>query len=74
MTKIDILSVTGVSTPFNVFICDAYGNQCVLISTVNTVIPPEIPIILPFQFNTAPAIGLKIIDNFGCEKFEIINC
>jgi hypothetical protein len=74
MTQIDIISVTGVTLPFNLFVCDVYNNQCVLIATVNTPIPPPISITLPIQFNTAPAIGLKLIDNIGCEKFGIIYC
>jgi len=74
MTQIDIISVTGVTLPFNLFVCDVYGNQCVLIATINTSVPPPIEIILPIQFNSAPALGLKLIDSIGCEKFGIIYC
>jgi hypothetical protein len=74
MTQIEITSVTGVSLPFNLFACDVYGNQCVLIATINTSIPPSLVITLPIQFNTAPALGLKLIDSIGCEKFGIIYC
>jgi hypothetical protein len=73
MTQLQISSVTS-SLPYNLFACDVYGNQCVLISTVNTPIPPPILITLPIQFNTAPAFGLKLIDSFGCEKFGVIYC
>ena len=50
-----------------------YGNQCILVATINVAVPPTITITLPIQFNTAPAIGLKIITP-DCEKFVIINC
>jgi hypothetical protein len=30
--------------------------------------------VLPPQFNTAPAIGIKVITSDGCEKFKIIYC
>jgi hypothetical protein len=74
MTKLDINSITGASLPLNLYACDVYGNQCVLIATITTAIPPPIEIILPAQFNTAPALGLKLIDSIGCEKFGIIYC
>jgi hypothetical protein len=74
MTQIDIISVTGVTLPFNLFVCDVYGNQCVLVTTIYVPIPPSIFITLPIQFNTAPAIGIKLTDALGCEKFEIYNC
>jgi hypothetical protein len=74
MSQIEIALTSGVTTPFNLFVCDIYGNQCVLVTTVYVPIPPSILITLPIQFNTAPAIGVKLIDNFGCEKFVIIYC
>ena len=45
-----------------------------LISTINTQVPPSISIVLPTAFNSAPAVGIKIIDSLGCEKFGIIYC
>jgi hypothetical protein len=33
-----------------------------------------ITITLPPQFNTAPAVGLLLIDSIGCERFEEIYC
>jgi hypothetical protein len=74
MTQIQINNVTGVTLPYNIFICDVYGNQCELVATINTPIPPSIIITLPLQFNTAPAIGIKVNDSLGCEKFTIANC
>jgi hypothetical protein len=74
MSQIEITLTSGVTTPFNLFVCDVYGNQCVLVTTIYTPIPPSIFITLPIQFNTAPAIGIKLTDALGCEKFEIYNC
>jgi hypothetical protein len=74
MRQIQITSVTSTTLPYNLFACDVYGNQCVLIATVNTSIPPPILITLPTQFNNAPALGLKLIDSLGCEKFGVIYC
>jgi len=73
MTQLQINNVTGLTTPYQIYICDVYGNQCVLVATVNTTIPPTITITLPSQFDTAPAIGVKLIDLY-CEKFAVLNC
>lgn len=74
MSTIEIYGITGVTAPYDIYACDVYGNNCVLVSTINAPIPPYISITLPSQFNTAPAIGLKIIDSVGCQKFGILNC
>lgn len=74
MTQIEITGLSGVTLPFNLYACDVYGNQCALIATINTTIPPSISIVLPIQFNSAPAVGLKFIDSVGCEKFGVIYC
>jgi hypothetical protein len=73
MTQLEIYNVTGLTIPYQIYICDVYGNQCVLVASVNTNIPPSATITLPPQFNTAPAIGVKLNDTF-CEKLVIINC
>jgi len=74
MTQIEITGVSGVTLPYNIYACDVYGNQCVLLASVNVSVPPAISIVLPTEFNSAPAVGIKIIDSLGCEKFGIIYC
>ncbi len=74
MSTIEIYAISGVTLPYDVYACDVYGNQCVLISTINSPVPPVITLTLPSQFDSAPAIGLKIIDSAGCQKFGILNC
>ena len=74
MLVIQLNSITGATPPYNLFICDVYGNQCAVLATINTPIPPSITLNVPSQFNNVPAIGLKIIDYYGCEQFEIVNC
>jgi hypothetical protein len=51
-----------------------YGNQCAVLTYINTPIPPSITLNIPSQFNNVPAIGIKIIDVYGCEEFFILNC
>ena len=75
MTQIRIEAVTG-ATPISVYVADVYGNNQSLLGTItNTgVIPPAERFFPPSLFNTAPAVMVKMIDNNGCEKFEIIEC
>ena len=73
MTQLIISNVSGITTPYEIYVCNVYGNSCILVATVNTIIPPQVEIILPSPFDGAPAIGVKIINSF-CEKFVILNC
>jgi surface protein len=74
MTTIDITNITGLSYPYDIYVCDIYGNNCILISTVFTSIPPSNTILLPPQFENSPSVGIKVITLDGCERFKIIEC
>ena len=69
--QVTITSVSGLTPPFSAYCCNVYGNQCVYVGL--GVITP-ITITLPLQFNTAPAVGIKLIDSLGCEIFKIVDC
>jgi hypothetical protein len=75
MTQVRIEMVTG-TVPILVYVADVYGNNQSLIGTItNTgVIPPAARFYPPALFDSAPAIMLKLVDNNGCEKFEILDC
>jgi hypothetical protein len=75
MTQVRIEMVTG-AVPILVYVADVYGNNQSLIGTItNTgVIPPAATFYPPSLFNSAPAIMLKLVDDNGCEKFEILDC
>lgn len=74
MTTIDITNITGLTYPYNIYVCDIYGNNCIIISTVFTTIPPTNTILLPPQFDMVSSIGIKVITSDGCETFKIIEC
>jgi len=75
MTSIELTAITGsVTIPYSIYACDVYGNNCIIIATIVTTVPPTNTIFLPIQFNTAPSVGIKIITGDGCERFEIFNC
>jgi hypothetical protein len=71
MTQITINSVIGFVPPFSGYACNVYGNSCYYMGEINTI--PE-TITLPSQFDLVPAIGLKLIDSTGCERFEVVLC
>ena len=74
MTSIILNLITGLTYPYDVYVCDVYGNNCAYVAQVNSSIPPTIEIVLPPPFDLAPAVGIKIITSDGCERFNIVNC
>jgi hypothetical protein len=73
MTQLMISNVTGLTIPYQIYVCDVYGNNCAIVATVNTTIPPMASITLPPQFDTSPAIGVLVKDLY-CERFIVLNC
>jgi hypothetical protein len=74
MTSITLNSITGLTYPYDIYVCDVYGNNCGYIVQINTSVPSSVEIVLPPPFNMAPAVGIKIITSDGCERFNIVNC
>lgn len=75
MNQIRIEAVSG-AVPILVYVADVYGNNKSLLGTItNTgVIPPAKRFYPPSLFNTAPAVMVIMVDNDGCEKFQILDC
>ena len=66
--------VSGMTLPYNVWGCDYYGNNCVLLSTITTPVPPQTLIPLPPHFDTYPSIKVKITNCINCDYSEFIVC
>lgn len=75
MNQIRIEAVSG-STPISVYVADVYGNNRTLLGTITdtSVIPPAERFYPPSLFSTAPSVMVILIDNDGCEKFQILDC
>ena len=71
MNNITISSITGLIPPFSAYCCDYYGNQCSYVGSGTTV---PITFTLTPQFNSAPAVGILLIDSTGCQSFETVVC
>lgn len=74
MTSLQFTSIVGLNEPYTIYICDVYGNQCILVAYIDTSVPVNNTFVLPQQFNSAPAIGVKVVTSDGCERFKIIYC
>lgn len=74
MTQVFITNISGLTPTYDIYACNVYGDDCVLLDNLGTTVPPIVSYILPSSFDTAPAIGLKIITSDGCERFHILYC
>lgn len=74
MTSIDLTSITGLTFPYTVYACDVYGENCIVIATIENTVPPNNLIALPIEFNQAPAVGILIVTSDGCERFLTFDC
>ena len=74
MQTITLNSISGLNLPYTVYVCDVLGNNCTVLSTVVSTVPPTFTFVLPPPFDVIPAIGIKIVTSDGCERFEIYNC
>ena len=74
MKSLQFTQIVGLNYPYTIYVCDVYGAQCILVAYIDTTVPISNLFVLPPEFNSAPAIGVKVITNDGCEKFKIIYC
>ncbi len=74
MTQLEITSVSGATYPLNIYACNVYQNQCILVATLYSAPSSTVVILLPPQFDSAPSVGILIQDSVGCEKFQISYC
>jgi hypothetical protein len=74
MTSIILNSITGLNYPYDIYVCDVYGNNCGYVAQVNTPVPTSVEIVLPIPFNMAPAVGIKIVTSDKCVRFKVFYC
>lgn len=74
MRTLEFTSITGLIQPYTIYICNVFGGDCVLVAYFSTNVPPNNLFVLPPIFNTAPAIGVKVITSDGCERFKVLYC
>ena len=74
MNLLSFSNIWGLNPPYTVYVCDVFGNQCILLAYISTTVPITNLMVLPPQFNSAPAIGVKVITSDGCERFKVLYC
>lgn len=72
-SQIQITGFTG-TTPANVYVSDAFGNNTSLVGVISSAIPPTVTYSLPSIFDLAPSVMVRIIDANSCEEFRILEC
>lgn len=73
MAFIEISSITGVS-PYEVYVSDIFGNNETFVGSFSGTVPPSIYFDLPFLFDTAPIVLIKVIDANNCQTFHQASC
>jgi hypothetical protein len=63
MNVIEITNIQNQSPPFDIYVCNVYGNDCYLVGIITANVPPSVEVFLPPQFATAPAVGIKLISS-----------
>lgn len=77
MKSIELTSITGITPPFVVEVCNVFIENCVFIyqSPPSITVPPNIYFnSLPIIFETAPVVLLKITDSRGCVVTQVKYC
>jgi len=74
MNSVEITDISGLTYPYDVYICNVYEQNCILIATINTSVPAPVTLPLPTHFSNVPALGVKIITSDGCSRFNIEYC
>lgn len=74
MTNLVFSGVSGMDLPYNIWGCDIYGNNCILIATIETSIPPTLTIPLPPLFDTYPGLLIKLTNCSNCDYSEYSVC
>lgn len=75
MQTIVINSIIGVPAPYDVYVCNVYGNLCILLATITDPVPPQITINIPPPYESAPALGIKIVSyDESCEVLNVVYC
>lgn len=74
MTSLVLSGVTGMDLPYNVWGCDIFGNNCILIATISTPIPPTVILSLPPLFDTYPGLLIKLTNCSNCDYSEYSVC
>lgn len=65
--------LTG-TPPYNVEICNIYGQNCIPYAQIISPVPTSVIISLTSQFDLAPSVVVKITDSNDCLMEKIVYC
>jgi hypothetical protein len=73
MPLISINSINGIP-PYQVYICDINQITCVISTTINTTVPPNVILSIPPPYDISPQVLIKIVDSTGCQFTQVYSC
>jgi len=71
MATITLNGITG-NSPYNITVCDGFGNNCVNFPSVPAIFP--ITLTLPALYDSAPITMVTVLDSSGCSRMELFYC
>lgn len=71
MATITLNGITG-NSPYNITVCDGFGNNCVYFPSVSG--PGPITLGLPTLYDSAPITMITLVDSSGCSRMELFYC
>lgn len=71
MATITLNGITG-ATPYNITVCDGFGNNCVYFPNISLLTPFTLS--LPAFYDSAPITMVTITDVSGCSRMELFYC
>ena len=74
MREVTINTTSFGTPPYDVYVCNVYGNNCILLSQLPSAPPPPFTLTLPSSFDTVPSVQIKIVSSDGCEIFHNVVC
>ena len=68
---ITISNITG-GPPYEITVCDNYGNNCFLAAYETSYVPPTIYVNIPSDWSLLPFVQVSIQSSEGCEQLQFI--
>ena len=69
MATVKITDISGLTVPYDIFVCDKDGNDCVFVSTITIYGGGPIDITVPFPYEKSSEVGVKLL-SAECQAFE----
>jgi hypothetical protein len=73
MSQITLNTIQGIS-PYTVFVCESTMNNCIMVLSGVTNVPPSVTFTIPSGLTSSPSVIIKIVDYSGCVFYSSYSC